>query len=175
MAYVWKFEVLHGVCAVQALVSLMMEEDRDTLMACWTALAAVVNSILKELQPSYVRTMREAVQVRPLAMALSADGQFKPATPTLQLLMRYFLHCLQTARDKERRKRKPGPLLLAGFCLPKALQPVLPIYLQGMLQVSGESFACFEHNHCVGHNHYENCMRCLQGICEQACFAGIFW
>ena len=42
---------------------------------------------------------------------------------------------LQTARDKERRKRKPGPLLLAGFCLPKALQPVLPIYLQGMLQV----------------------------------------
>ena len=43
--------------------------------------------------------------------------------------------CPQTARDKERRKRKPGPLLLAGFCLPKALQPVLPIYLQGMLQV----------------------------------------
>lgn len=44
-------------------------------------------------------------------------------------------NCPQTARDKERRKRKPGPLLLAGFCLPKALQPVLPIYLQGMLQV----------------------------------------
>ncbi len=41
----------------------MMEDDRDTLMACWTALGAVINSIPKELQPSYVRTMREAVQV----------------------------------------------------------------------------------------------------------------
>jgi hypothetical protein len=87
----------------QALVGLMMEEDHDTLVACWTALGAVIASIPKELQPSYVRCMREAVQ---------------------------------TARDKERRKRRPGPLLLAGFCLPKALQPVLPIYLQGVLQVS---------------------------------------
>ena len=48
--------------------------------------------------------------------------------------------CLQeavaTARDKERRKRRVGqPLLVPGLCLPKALQPVLPIYLQGVLQV----------------------------------------
>jgi hypothetical protein len=80
----------------------MMEEDHETLVACWTALGAVVASIPKELQPSYVRCMREAVQ---------------------------------TAREKERRKRRPGPLLLPGFCLPKALQPILPIYLQGVLQV----------------------------------------
>ena len=82
---------------LQALVSLMMEEEPATLLACWSALGAVVAGIPKEVQPSYVRCMRDAVQ---------------------------------TARDKERRKRKPGPLLLAGFCLPKALQPVLPIYLQ---------------------------------------------
>lgn len=93
---------LRIVVGGQALVGLMMEEDHGTLVACWTALGAVIASIPKELQPSYVRCMREAVQ---------------------------------TARDKERRKRKPGPLLLAGFCLPKALQPVLPIYLQGVLQV----------------------------------------
>lgn len=79
-----------------------MEDDKETLLACWSALGAVVVSIPKELQPSYVRCMREAVQ---------------------------------TAREKERRKRKPAPLLLPGFCLPKALQPVLPIYLQGVLQV----------------------------------------
>lgn len=91
------------VLLYQSLVGLMMEEDHDTLVACWTALGAVIASIPKELQPSYVRCMREAVQ---------------------------------TARDKERRKRRPGPLLLGGFCLPKALQPVLPIYLQGVLQVS---------------------------------------
>lgn len=43
---------------------------------------------------------------------------------------------MATARDKERRKRRVGqPLLVPGLCLPKALQPVLPIYLQGVLQV----------------------------------------
>ena len=73
------------MCAVQALVSLMMEEDRDTLMGCWAALAAVVNSIAKELQPSYVRTMREAVQVwPPLAMPLSANYLLISAVPVLQ-------------------------------------------------------------------------------------------
>ena len=44
---------------------------------------------------------------------------------------------ISTARDKERRRRRPGPLLVPGFCLPKALSPVLPIYLQGVLQVRG--------------------------------------
>lgn len=40
------------------------------------------------------------------------------------------------AREKERRKRRGGPLLLAGLCVPpKALAPLLPIYLQGVLQV----------------------------------------
>ncbi|MEW5303880.1 MAG: hypothetical protein WDW36_006533 [Sanguina aurantia] len=37
-----------------------------------------------------------------------------------------------SAREKERRKRKGGPLLLAGCCLPKALAPMLPIYLMGV-------------------------------------------
>ncbi len=40
------------------------------------------------------------------------------------------------AREKERRKRRGGSLLLAGLCVPpKALAPLLPIYLQGVLQV----------------------------------------
>lgn len=43
---------------------------------------------------------------------------------------------MHTARDKQRRKRRGGPLLVPGFCLPKALSPVLPIYLQGVLQAS---------------------------------------
>ena len=65
-----------AVCATQALVGLMMEEDKDILLACWTALGAVINSIPKELQPSYVRTMREAVQVHfilPHTAALCAN------------------------------------------------------------------------------------------------------
>ena len=49
-----------------------------------------------------------------------------------------------------RRKRRVGqPLLVPGLCLPKALQPVLPIYLQGVLQVRpcrsswGQSCTCY--------------------------------
>jgi len=87
--------------AAQALVGLMMDEDAATLKACWDALAAVSASVPKEVQPSYVRCVKEAVG---------------------------------TAREKERRKRRAGALLLPGFCLPKALAPLLPFYLQGVLQ-----------------------------------------
>ena len=86
-----------------------MEEEAETLLACWSALGAVVASIPKEVAPSYVRCMRDAVQ---------------------------------NARDKERRKRKPGPLLLPGFCLPKALQPMLPIYLQARQLLVHRSAIC---------------------------------
>ncbi|KAJ3693130.1 hypothetical protein LUZ60_012225 [Juncus effusus] len=46
---------------------------------------------------------------------------------------------VSTARDKERRKRKGGSILIAGFCLPKALQPILPIFLQGLISGSAET------------------------------------
>ncbi|KAI7998592.1 Protein ILITYHIA [Camellia lanceoleosa] len=36
---------------------------------------------------------------------------------------------VSTSRDKERKKRKGGPVLIPGLCLPKALQPLLPIFL----------------------------------------------
>ncbi|KAG6482942.1 hypothetical protein ZIOFF_059581 [Zingiber officinale] len=45
---------------------------------------------------------------------------------------------LSTARDKERRKRKGGPVLIPGLCIPKALQPLLPIFLQGLINGSVE-------------------------------------
>ena len=88
---------------MQSLVVLMAEDsNQEVLVTCWQALAAVAGSIPKEMMPSYVRTLKEAVS---------------------------------TAREKERRKRRPLPLRVAGFCLPKALQPLLPIFLQGVLQV----------------------------------------
>ncbi|EFN50419.1 hypothetical protein CHLNCDRAFT_55909, partial [Chlorella variabilis] len=95
------------------LVPLLTEEDPDTLAACWAALGAVTASIPKEMQPSFVRCLKDAVAA---------------------------------ARDKERRKRRGGgggggggggkAPLVPGLCLPKALSPVLPIYLQGVLQGS---------------------------------------
>lgn len=49
-------------------------------------------------------------------------------------LLASYSRCLReamaTAREKQRRKRKAGELLVPGMCLSKALGPVLPIYLQ---------------------------------------------
>ncbi|CAN1233879.1 Protein ILITYHIA [Linum perenne] len=45
---------------------------------------------------------------------------------------------ISTARDKERRRKKGGPVLISGFCLPKALRPVLPVFLQGLTSGSAE-------------------------------------
>lgn len=44
-----------------------------------------------------------------------------------------------TAVERQRRRRLPGPLLVPGLCLPKALAPLVPIYLQGVLQVRRRS------------------------------------
>uniref|UniRef100_R7WCR4 TOG domain-containing protein n=1 Tax=Aegilops tauschii TaxID=37682 RepID=R7WCR4_AEGTA len=46
---------------------------------------------------------------------------------------------VSTARDKERRRRKGVPVLLPGLCLPKALQPFLPIFQQGLISGSAET------------------------------------
>ncbi|WCJ36197.1 eIF-2-alpha kinase activator GCN1 [Euphorbia peplus] len=45
---------------------------------------------------------------------------------------------VSTSRDKERRKKKGGTVLIPGLCLPKALQPLLPIFLQGLISGSAE-------------------------------------
>ena len=82
----------------------MGEEDADTLLACWNALGAVTSTIPKEVAPSHVRCVKDAVA---------------------------------SARDRLRRKKGTGDVVLPGFCLPKALTSILPIYLQGLLQVSG--------------------------------------
>lgn len=49
-------------------------------------------------------------------------------------LLASYSHCLRealaTAKEKQRRKRRQGELLVPGLCLPKTLGPILPIYLQ---------------------------------------------
>ena len=67
-----------------------------------------------------------------LLAAWEALGAVTGAIP--KELLAGYCRCLReavaTAREKQRRKRKPGDLLLPGLCLPKALMPILPIYLQ---------------------------------------------
>ncbi|CAL5369132.1 unnamed protein product [Camellia sinensis] len=82
---------------ITTLIVLLSDSDSATVAVAWEALSRVVGSVPKEVLPSYIKLVRDAVS---------------------------------TSRDKERRKRKGGPVLIPGLCLPKALQPLLPIFLQ---------------------------------------------
>ena len=88
---------------MQSLLSWLVEDDKATLLAVWSALEALCKTISRELAPAYVRSAKDAVG---------------------------------SARDRQKRKKLPGPVVVPGFCLPKALAPILPIYLQGLLQVN---------------------------------------
>ncbi|KDP23748.1 hypothetical protein JCGZ_23581 [Jatropha curcas] len=90
---------------ISTLIILLSDTDSATVKVAWEALSRVVGSIPKEVLPSYIKLVRDAVS---------------------------------TSRDKERRKKKGGPVVIPGFCLPKALQPLLPIFLQGLISGSAE-------------------------------------
>lgn len=88
------------------LITLLSDADPTTVRVAWEALGRVLGPIPKEVLPSYIKIVRDAVL---------------------------------SARDKERRKRKGGPILIPGFCLPKALQPLLPVFQQGLTSGSPET------------------------------------
>ncbi|GLT74735.1 hypothetical protein SLA2020_465160 [Shorea laevis] len=90
---------------ISNLIVLLSDSDSATVAVSWEALLRVVSSVPKEVLPSYIKLVRDAVS---------------------------------TARDKERRRKKARPVLIPGFCLAKALQPVLPIFLQGLISGSAE-------------------------------------
>ncbi|KAK8589608.1 hypothetical protein V6N13_088443 [Hibiscus sabdariffa] len=90
---------------ISTLIILLSDTDSATIAVAWEALSMVVNSVPKEVLPSYIKLVRDAVS---------------------------------TARDKERRKKKASPVVIPGFSLPKALQPLLPIFLQGLIGGSAE-------------------------------------
>ncbi|KAK2365272.1 protein ILITYHIA [Trifolium repens] len=90
---------------ISTLIILLSDNDSSTVTAAWEALSRVIISVPKEVLPSYIKLVRDAVS---------------------------------SSRDKERRKKKGGPVLIPGFCLPKSLQPILPIFLQGLISGSAE-------------------------------------
>ncbi|RZB49639.1 protein ILITYHIA-like [Glycine soja] len=90
---------------ISTLIILLSDSDSSTVTVAWEALSRVIISVPKEVLPSYIKLVRDAVS---------------------------------TSRDKERRKKKGGPVIIPGFCLPKALQPILPIFLQGLISGSAE-------------------------------------
>ncbi len=67
----------------------------------------------------------------------------------------YTQDAIETAGDRQRRKRvgtSDAPAYVAGLCLPKALGPLLPIFLQGILQVClgvGVCWCGYTHHTCT--------------------------
>jgi len=76
-----------------------------------------------------------------VSAALEAFSRVVASVPKEQLPTHIKLvrDAVSTARDKERRRRKGVPILVPGLCLPKALQPFLPIYQQGLISGSAET------------------------------------
>ncbi|TVU45340.1 hypothetical protein EJB05_04825 [Eragrostis curvula] len=76
-----------------------------------------------------------------VSAALEAFSRVVGSVPKEQLPTHIKLvrDAVSTARDKERRRRKGVPVLLPGLCLPKALQPFLPIFQQGLISGSAET------------------------------------
>ncbi|XP_062214757.1 protein ILITYHIA-like [Phragmites australis] len=75
-----------------------------------------------------------------VSAALEAFSRVVGSIPKEQLPthIKLLRDAVSTARDKERRRRKGVPVLLPGLCLPKALQPFLPIFQQGLISGSAE-------------------------------------
>lgn len=76
-----------------------------------------------------------------ISAAWEALGRVIASIPKdlLSMHIKLVRDAISTARDKERRKKKGAPVLIPGLCLPKALQPLLPIFLQGLISGSAET------------------------------------
>uniref|UniRef100_K4AM52 TOG domain-containing protein n=1 Tax=Setaria italica TaxID=4555 RepID=K4AM52_SETIT len=76
-----------------------------------------------------------------VSAALEAFSRVVGSIPKEQLPTHIKLvrDAVSTARDKERRRRKGAPVLVPGLCLPKALQPFLPIFQQGLISGTAET------------------------------------
>ena len=108
-----------------ALILQLADPDAAAVQAAWAALGDVTSALPKDSMHIYVRCVRDAVS--------SARDKARAAAS-----MRYAAAKLQLGPQARRRNRtKEADTLIAGFCLPKGLSHVLPIYLQAVLTGGG--------------------------------------
>lgn len=126
---------------VQALVPLLAEPDDALVSEAWAAVNAVALTIPKETQPAFVRVLKVCKAFVRTPWQPCASPTRPHNTPNSQASSSPALcsqDAVDTAGDKQRRRRAAYPETspyVPGLCLPKALAPLLPIYLQGILQV----------------------------------------
>jgi hypothetical protein len=119
-----------GLCACAftgALISQLADADASVVQAAWTALGEVTSVLPKDNLHLYVRTVRDAV-----ASARDKVRETAPSRSTCRVIANAE-HRTRGVAQERRRSRKDVDVLVAGFCLPKGLAPVLPIYLHAIL------------------------------------------
>eukprot|EP00898_Chlorokybus_atmophyticus_P007528 jgi/Chlat1/7777/Chrsp66S07244 len=114
-----RIAALHLIAHAAKQTDLDLEDNVTYLI---TAIVGLFNDANKDLLTSAVG-----------ALGAVTGGIPKEELPTYTRCVR---DAVSTARDKERRKRRGMPVLVPGLCLPKALQPMLPIFLQGLMNGS---------------------------------------
>lgn len=108
--------------------------------AAWEALSRVVASVPKEVQPSYIKVVRDAIstsrdkerrkkKVNDSVWGTNVDYRSFDIILTA-LTTDVFLWMPTNLNTTYCFNLQGGPILIPGFCLPKALQPLLPIFLQ---------------------------------------------
>ena len=108
-----------------ALILQLADADAAAMQAAWAAMGDVTSALPKDSLHLYVRCVRDAVS--------SARDKVRAS-----VAMRYASAKLQLGPQARRRNRtKEADTLIAGFCLPKGLSHVLPIYLQAVLTGGG--------------------------------------
>ena len=108
-----------------ALILQLADPDSSAVQAAWAALGDVTSALPKDSLHLYVRCVRDAVSsARDKVCALAA---MRCAPAKLQL----------GPQTRRRNRTKEADTLIAGFCLPKGLSHVLPIYLQAVLTGGG--------------------------------------
>lgn len=115
---------------------------------------------MQGLLPLFIETDEEVLVAVWTATGAVTSAVPKEAGPSF---VRTLKEGIATATERQRRKRMPGPLLLPGLCLPKALSPLLPIYLQGVLQArcplccSHSCHVCLSSFLSIHSSHFKKC------------------
>ena len=99
------------VAAPNTVLKFVKSNIRDyalllSLLAVWSAAKALLATVPKEEAPGFVSAVRKAVSA-----------------------------AFDVQRRKPSHEAHPGPVEVPALCLPKGLEPLLEIYLQGLLQV----------------------------------------
>eukprot|EP00899_Mesostigma_viride_P018162 jgi/Mesvir1/26347/Mv22521-RA.1 len=133
---------------VQELVKGLGDTSASTRRGCAHLLGYLYQSV--KLADALEEQLTGVVQnllllfIDPVQMVIEAAwaalGHVMATVPEVDGVqhVRMVVDAVDTVIERQRRKRLGGELLIPGFCLPKSLAPVLPVYKAGLMSGSAE-------------------------------------